>query len=361
MKRFFHITILFVLFFLILIFTKPEVFKYKFNNNLIKSYLCSQDIPYEPPCKRLFLSDSDIHIASGYLYINGNDPASYNFQHPPLIKYLFGLSINLFRNPYYVNLLFGLGLIFLTYFIALKIYKSEIVSFLSSLLLVVDPLFINISSSALLDIGQAFFLLLYFVSLFFIKNIWLLGISLGFLLASKFWGGSLFFLLLFWFFGFYKRKIETKKFLFHLLIAFITLCFIYSKSFIDKGEFFNIMYFQLKVFKYWLQHSTTTMFGANLVLFLIGSFKSWWGNKSFSRSDVWSIIWPISFFINMFASYFYSKKSAINLKFLVSIIPILYLFYLSAQAPFSRYFILILPFLYITTTGWIVNKYKFYN
>jgi hypothetical protein len=121
------------------------------------------------------------------------------------------------------------------------------------------------------------------------------------------------------------------------------------------------MYFQLKVFKYWLQHSTTTMFGANLVLFLIGSFKSWWGNKSFSRSDVWSIIWPISFFINMFASYFYSKKSAINLKFLVSIIPILYLFYLSAQAPFSRYFILILPFLYITTTGWIVNKYKFYN
>ena len=49
--------------------------------------MLSQDIPHEVAGKRLFLSDSEIHIASGYLYALGNNPITFNFQHPPFIKY----------------------------------------------------------------------------------------------------------------------------------------------------------------------------------------------------------------------------------------------------------------------------------
>ncbi len=84
---------------------QPQVYTYRFDPVLINSYLQSQDIPHEVD-QRVFLSDGEIHIAAGYLYAKGADPTVYNFQHPPLLKYLYGLSILVFHNPYFVQLFF---------------------------------------------------------------------------------------------------------------------------------------------------------------------------------------------------------------------------------------------------------------
>ena len=105
------LTLIITVYLIVLFFRNPNIFSYKFDTSLVKKYLCSQDISHEPPCKRLFLSDEDIHIAAGYLYAKGSDPIVYNFQHPPLIKYLYGYSIILFHNPYFVQI--GLGILFL--------------------------------------------------------------------------------------------------------------------------------------------------------------------------------------------------------------------------------------------------------
>jgi len=354
-NMFFLITV----YLLILFIFKKDIFFYKFDKKLINRYFLSQDITHEVPGKRLFLSDGDIHIASGYLYVTGKSPIDYNFQHPPFIKYLFGLSTLFFNNPLVIQIILGGLLIFFTYFIGLKIFKLSIVSFLACLFLIIDPLFIDLSTSPLLDLGQGVFLLLYFILIFFYEDNYIFqGISLGLLFASKFWGGSLFFVGMISAYLFYKKQLNFKKYFFHLVVGFLTFSLVYLKTFIDLQGKFNIIFFEAKTLKYWLNHSVASSFGSSLILFLSGFYKSWWGKKEIIHLGVWTILWPIGLISSMIFSFKLFIKKKINYKFFIGIIPILYLFYLGVQAPFPRYFILILPFIYLILGENIFILYK---
>ena len=358
-KDYSYLVILIALYLIFLAIFKGQVFTYRFSPTLIKRYLCSQDIPHEPPCKRLFLSDGEIHIASGYLYSKGVEPTAYNFQHPPFIKYLYGYAVLLFGNPYYVQIGLGFLFILLTYIMGIKMFENSEISLVACLLLLIDPLFLYHSSSALLDLGQGVFLLLYLISIiFYRKNILLQGLSLGLLLGSKFWGGSLFFIVLLTLYFLLKRQFIVKQYLYHLAIAAAIFSLIYIKSFISKEGQFNIVFFELKTFKYWLNHSVTSVFGASLFLFLTGYLKSWWGSKSIVRSDIWTPLWPISLFASSFVGLRLLLKKKMNLSLLIAVIPILYLTYLGVQAPFTRYFILILPFTYLLLARILISQIK---
>jgi len=85
-------------------------------------------------------------------FINGY----LNLEHPPLAKYIIGLSIVLLGDrPLYwriPSIIFGLISVILTYMLAAELTKSKDVAILSSALLVADPLFRLMSSIALLDI-----------------------------------------------------------------------------------------------------------------------------------------------------------------------------------------------------------------
>jgi hypothetical protein len=319
--------------------------------------MLSQDIPHEVPGKRLFLSDSEIHIASGYLYVSGNNPTTFNFQHPPFIKYLYGLSTLLFKNPFIIQIIFGIALLLLTYKTSFLIFDSFLAALFSTLLLLIDPLFIDISSQALLDLGQTVFILLYFYILLKKKRINSIfpGIILGILFASKFWTGSLFFVLIFDIYFILKKKLDLKDVVFHFITSFIIFSIIYFKTFFDMKGLFNIVFFELKTIKYWLHHSTASMFGSSIFLFLTGYLKSWWGNKEIIKSEVWSPFWPIIFIFTSYRLVTLLIKKNFNKIFLASFIPIAYLIYLGVQAPFDRYFILILPFFYMVFGNLISN------
>jgi len=358
-KDYLYLFFLVSIYLIILVVFKPQVFTYKFDPSLVDRYLCSQDIPYEPPCKRIFLSDSDLYMASGYLYAKGNDPTSYDFQVPPLIKYLYGYSILAFNNPYVVQV--GLGILFLciTYLLGLKSFKISEISLLACFFLVIDPLFLNLSSATLLDLGQGVFLLLYFMAvIFYKKHIITQGIFLGLLFATKFWGGSLFFVLLLLLYQLYKRQFDLKRYLMHLLVAFAVFSLVYVKTFVDRGGNFNIIFFELKVLKYYINHNTASIFGSSLFLFLTGSVKSWWGSREIIRSDTWSLFWVLGIIVSSVFAIKETLKRSIDVRFLMGSMPFLYLIYLGVQAPFSRYFILILPFIYLMLAGFIYNKFK---
>ena len=110
----FYIFIAIFVFWTILFIKNRSIFYYAFDKDLIDSYLHSQDITDRVE-GRVFISDSDIYITSGYLYAQGEDPVKYNFQHPPLIKYLYGWSIGLSGNPFFVQIIFSGLLIFMVY------------------------------------------------------------------------------------------------------------------------------------------------------------------------------------------------------------------------------------------------------
>lgn len=331
-----------------LFFFKRHIFTYKFDKNLIDRYFLSQDIPHEVPGKRLFLSDADVDLATGYLYATGKDPSLYNFEHTPLIKYLYGFSVLLFNSPYPVTISLGIFSLILYFYFVKRFYKNSLVSLIACTLLVVDPLFIDASSQTLFDLGQTTFMLLYFISILYFKdNFVLQGIALGLFAGAKFWITPIFFVALLTFYKMYKKEFDIKRFIYHLLIAFVIYALTYTQSFILTKGRFNLIWHTLKVFKFRFQHNVSSFFGASIILFMTGYLKTWWGNKNFIRVDMWSVVWPISLLVSLYISFRNILSKKINTELLVAIIPFVYLLYLGVQAPFPRYFLIILPFLYM--------------
>jgi predicted membrane-bound dolichyl-phosphate-mannose-protein mannosyltransferase len=345
-----------ILVYLLVLFSfKRNLFTYKFSKEIIDLYFHSQDITHDVP-GRVFLTDSQIHEATGYLYIHGTDPTEFNFQHPPFIKYWYGLSILLFNNPFYAQIVMGILLILGTYLLGKYGFHSAVISVTACLFLITDPLFLNLSTELLLDMGQAAFLLLYVVSLlYFPKRYVLSGILLGFAAGSKFWGAPLFFVALLTAYKWYKKELNIADHTKHIIIAAVIFCSIYLRSFIVHNGLFNIIFFELKSFKYWLHHSVSSIPGASLFVFISGYMNSWWGKKEVIQLKPWYFLWPILLFITTITTTIRLLKKKVSKEVLVGAVPILYLLYLGVQAPFSRYFIIILPYLYLTTVSVVFN------
>lgn len=332
----------------------------KFNPKLIKLYLRSQDIPdLASNKKRVFLSDGQIHTAAGYLYVKGAAPTDYNFQHPPLIKYLFGISTLWLQNPLFVQLVFALILVALTYLLAFRLTHNLIVSSLATILLSTDPLMANLVAQPLLDLGQATFLLLYvYLSLGKRPRPLLIGLALGAAAASKFWAGALFFAASVNLYRLINKKLALKVLALELLVAATVFNSAYLATYLNLHGRFNIVFWQLKTLKYWFHHSTSSVPMASFLMFTTGVFKPWWNRAALNFADVWSVLWPLSL---AWCSY-ESAKRILAKRFdrlaLVLALPLLYLVYLGFQAPFGRYFILILPYTYLGLSYFVVKFFK---
>lgn len=345
-KFFLYLLIPLTTYLFLLLATHPQIFSYTYPPTITETYLRSQDIFDYTGNRRVILSDSEIHMASGLLYAQGADPSYYNFQHPPLIKYLFGFSILLFNNPFIIQILFGLGLIAFTFTLSYRLFHHLPSATMASMLLAIDPLLLDLSSQALLDLGLAFFCLAYIHDLIFKpKNFIAHGTVLGLIALSKFWAVALFFFI---FPQLYKlisrQKINLLFILKSLCVTALVFLLGYTASFITHRGLFNLPFAQLKILKYWLHHSSASLLGNSLLLFLTGHFYNWWSQPPFSLAQPWSLIWPLSLITTLLQirprPYFSPSKFPLYL-------PLAYLLYLSLQAPFPRYFILIIPFLYI--------------
>lgn len=316
----------------------------KVTGDYIATYLRSQDINFDVK-PRAHISDEHIYVASGFLYATGSSPTEYNFQHPPLIKYLFGISAIHLGSAMWVQYAFAVALPLLTYLLGMKIFKSNFVGFMGSIFLIFDPLFINLSRHALLDLGQATFAVSYvLVSLCFPKRPAVSGMLLGLFAASKFYSPAIvYFLAVEALLFITNKKIDAKRILITLASSFLVFNLIYIQAYLKVGRF-NIMFWQAKIIKYMLHHDAAASVGASIVLFMTGSFKNWWGRGP-SR-DTWSLLWPTAFLVNLVNIL---RSTHIDKKMFIFAFPVLYLISLSAQAPFSRYFILVMPFLYLGT------------
>ncbi len=310
----------------------------KFDPEVVNRYLRSQDIEdTENKIKdRIFISDADIYIASGYLYVAGSDPASLNL-HPPLIKYLFGLSSRYFNMPLLPNIIFAGLLLFEVYILGKLAFKNELVGLIASLLLLIDPVFKEVTIYALLDLGQMVFILGFLI--FNLKSqgptllspTLLSGVLLGLACASKFYSPVIIFLGIIYLYKFFRRQLDIYHELKVLLFAFLTFSICYIGAFP-----FNIFAYQARVLKFMLTHNGAVEWGGVLSMFIKGYF-----------------LWPVLFFSNLY-QLFRSKFS--NDSFLFYLLPIIYILIATFQLPFTRYFILILPFLYLSFSNLICEK-----
>lgn len=329
-----------------LFLTSKNIFFYKYNPDNIDRYLHSQDM-VENIVGRVFISDSEIYESAGYLYAAGSDPTDYNAPHPPLIKYLFGFASFFFGNPFLVQILFSVFLVTGTYFLGIKLFKSQLIGIVSSILLIFDPVYKEAVSNTFLDLGQAVFSLYYILVILVLPQSWLIqGILLGASAAAKFWSTTI---ALFVFVAFYKHviikeKIDLNYYLKKIVTAGLTFSLVYLVSFIQSGGAFNLPIFQLKMLKFMLDHNSATTFGGSLMLFLTGNYSTWWEASEVVRAHVWSVLWPVG----LAASIFVFLKNRKNYIGTLAIYPLFNLISTATAVPFPRYFIIILPFIYLS-------------
>ncbi len=335
-NKLYLLTLTFV--FLIFIFLNRQKLFQPFNPEVVDRYLRSQDIlDSENKIKdRIFISDEEIYIASGYLYANVAKPSDYNFQHPPFIKYLFGYSAKYFNLPLLPNIFFSAILLLEVYLVGKLVFKSETIGLLSSILLLFDPVFKEVTTYALLDLGQMVFILGFIITtLFKPKNFILSGILLGLAMASKFYSPVLIFLVLIYLYKFIRKSLFINHESMVLAFAFLSFSFCYIKAFP-----FNVFFEQAKIIKFMLDHNKAIEWGGVLPMFFGGY-----------------ILWPILFFANLFAIL---NTKFQDPRFLFFLIPISYFIILNLQLPFIRYFILVLPFLYLSLSKLICEKLLHY-
>ncbi len=196
------------------------------------------------PASKGGIGDDGLYTFAGYYYLfQGGDVSAVNFEHPPVGKYLIGLSLLIFRNENIINIFYYLALLFVTYRIGKIILRDNLqsiiaVGFLSSNLLILDNL-----KRSLLDIPFTLFFTLaiyfflraqkkakyHYFSMFF----WALAFATRFFPALLLIYACLFLLLFF-----YRRKHLPVFFLSSFLIPAVYLFshlsfFVYHPSVIE--------------------------------------------------------------------------------------------------------------------------------
>jgi len=91
-------------------------------------------------------SDDKLYALASWRYITGTTPDVINFEHPPLAKYLIGLSELAFMNQALLSLIFSVFTLMLVFLISKKILHIFPFTLLPILILSMDKLYIQFSS-----------------------------------------------------------------------------------------------------------------------------------------------------------------------------------------------------------------------
>jgi len=177
-------------------------------------------------------------IQSGFNYPDVSGAETYlNMEHPPLVKYVLGLSMLTlgdqplaWRAP---GVILGALVLLVTYFIVAKLLKNEFFALLVFPLALADPVLRAMSSVAMLDIYVVFFVAL---SMWFAlrRSYFLSAVLIGLGTACKLTGAfplfALFFLML------YLRKSSVKKMIFYpFAVSFLVWVVVNSPMILHFG------------------------------------------------------------------------------------------------------------------------------
>lgn len=234
-------------------------------------YANSQYVVGEATKQRI--DDATIYIYAGYAYIKGEDPTSINFEHPPLGKYVLGLSYVLFENSLILNVVIYAA--FLGVFASLaRIFTKNNWLILGSVLFLGTTrlIYVNVGQG-MLDIFSALLLLstfrVLFSSLPSLKKYIFAGFLVGALAATKYPFPSIalpIFLLLAWAF----TQKELIKGLISLPVIALTYLGSYSVYFLHHSltDFIAFEWFRLK---WWIVDRNIPPFLIFQTLFLVPS------------------------------------------------------------------------------------------
>lgn len=313
-----------------------------------------------------FPRDEFLYAFNGGALISGVSPILVNPEVPPTGKYIVGLSILLFKNEHLMTYLFGLGALFLMFMVGRQIFKSDLVSLIAPTLITFEPFFKNqFVYTPLFDIFQLVFLLAAFY--FFNKGFmgkrktyfWFLlsCISIGLFISTKFFGtgitivAAMISVLLL-----HKEFKKTFILLLMLPISLLILLLSYIRVLMIGYPFLKFLGIQKWVLWYNQGH-LQNQFTIWLLLF----FNKWvQSNGRVSSDPQWLLTWPVSTLISGFTILSYSLRRSLKNKAVEVLMAwsVFYLIILSLSDASARYFVILLPVLFIISVWGITRIYR---
>jgi predicted membrane-bound dolichyl-phosphate-mannose-protein mannosyltransferase len=310
-------------------------------------YLDSQ---WKNPRSKRIMSDNELYQYAGYKYLKGEDLFLINPEVPPLGKYIYGVSIIVFNNPYYASLtLFVLAFV-AYYFLITKLVKNEQHQFIAFLLYLLSPLVFQQITRSMLDLPLLLFFLLHINFIIRIgekksqnKNILLTvlaGISLGFFAASKFPVYVPFILLADLIYLF-----KEKKLIYSIPIMFVT-AIMYTLMFLPYFLKGNSFYSWIKAELWTIDFYSGGRAKEHVLSKILGLFTGFvlyiHSNRGIERIETWSITWPAAIITGIFFMKKNFLKNKSNQLFYIQFLFVELLLFLLIFDFAPRYFLAIL-------------------
>lgn len=317
-------------------------------------YSAHKNDPSANDLKRNPIGDDALYTFAGWEYIHGHDPTTLNAELPPFGKYLIGLSEIVFQNQNIFALASGLCALLAFYLLNTTIFKDKLYAFLPVFFLSFEPLFFNQLNITLLDLLYFSLLCLTFYLLSTNRFIWS-AVFLGLMAGTKasvstfpfVIGIALAYLIL------SKQFQNIKKYLITLPIAFLTFLLIYIWYFLKGHSLVDFLGVQKWIISFYASGAKGSLTAPWEIMFT-GRYANWWGEQSIVSE--WHLGWPLLFVASTASIVFIIKKRLFSKPIiLLAMWTFAYLLFLSFIPTWSRYFLLILPFMY-TLTIWLILR-----
>lgn len=328
---------------------------------LEKTFLSSQYVNKHP---KGWIPDEAAFSYAGGKLIKGTNPVLVVPDAPPLGKYIIGLSTIIFNNDSTFILFSGVLSLCLLYLLGLQILKNPLLAILPPFFLSFESIFKNqLVYAPLMDIFQLVFLLCIFY--FFNKGLsgkkaflFFLAVNLflGFFIATKFFitgftvVAAYFIVLIL-----HKEKKKIIDITLSLPIALFVLLLSYIRVFAFGYTINKFLGIQKWVFLY---HQSFLILPFSIwPLLLLNKWYVWFGNKPVISDGQWSFTWPILTLISIATIIFYLlNKIARNSKIEILMVwSAVYMLFLSLGEAYSRYFVILIPMLYIISIYGVIN------
>jgi len=311
-----------------------------------------------------WIPDETIYSYISGALVKGKSPILLNPEVPPLGTYIIGLSTIVFDNQHIVIVLFALLSLYLMYLVGKQIFPTKLVALIPPLLFSFEPMFKNqLFYTPLLDIIQLAFLLAVFYFLNkavqtknkFLLYAILVNIFLGFFISTKFFATGITVALAI-LATFFIHK-EWKKLFIVLItmpIAVVILYATYLKVLLDGYPLNKFLGIQKWIFLYNSGHLRKPL-SIWPLLFL----NKWYlssGKQAVSFDPQWIITWPIITTISLVTA----AASLLRRTCKREIEPLLvwivaYLLLMSFVDASARYFVILMPILYIVALYGIMS------
>lgn len=331
------------------------------------AYYSSQYVQKQNPG---IIPDNILESFAGGAFLKGLNPILIVHDQPPLGRYFIALSILLFDNAATIQIILYLFSILGIYLIGRTILENKFLALIPLGIMLNEPLYLGLlTSGPLLEPIQLPFII--FAIYFFIKGTqekqtvigwWLLvSLMLGFVISIRYFVlGAI--LLLSFIIYFLVKKIFDQRFAFFVFclpLSLVILLVSYAQTVRMGYSLIKVLGIQKYIFVY--HQSAFVLPFSFWDLLLFNRWHTWWDTYAIAHDLNWTPVWPVAtVIVVVFVICCLLRKVKISsVELIILLWMTSYSVMLSTGYTSTRYFLPLLPFLYLLALSFgikLINK-----